>query len=108
MDIIFQEGSKGNCAFMIESGKVGIFTPDIHKRGKLLAVLKKNEIFGEMGLIDNQPRTATAVAIEDCELTLIRDKTVSYLLKNDPVALRPLLRVLSRRLRETTRLLYAQ
>ncbi|KMP11525.1 hypothetical protein UZ36_04305 [Candidatus Nitromaritima sp. SCGC AAA799-C22] len=107
MDIIFQEGSKGNCAFMIEKGKVGIYTPDARKNGKLLAVLKKNEIFGEMGLLDNQPRSATAVAMENCELTIIRDKTIQHLLDKDPVALRPLLKVLSQRLRETTQLLFA-
>ncbi|MCH8157338.1 MAG: cyclic nucleotide-binding domain-containing protein [Nitrospinae bacterium] len=80
---------------------------DAKKNARLLAVLKKNEIFGEMGLIDNQPRSATAVALENCELTLIRDKTIGYLMKNDPFALRPLLRVLSQRLRETTRQLYS-
>ena len=71
-----------------------------------LALLRKNDIFGEMGLIDNEVRTATAIALEDTRVSVISKKTFDYLLKNDPFALRPLLEVLSQRLRNTTDLLW--
>ena len=105
-DFIFNEGTYGDSAYMIDFGKVGIIseTKQNDKR-KLLATLKKDDIFGEMGLIDNKVRTATAIALEDTQVSVISKKTFDYLLKNDPFALRPLLKVLSHRLRNTTNLL---
>jgi CRP-like cAMP-binding protein len=59
-----------------------------------------------MGLIDNEVRTATAIALEATQVSVISKKTFDYLLKHDPFALRPLLEVLSHRLRSTTDLLW--
>ena len=105
-DFIFNEGTYGDSAYMIDFGKVGILsqTNQNHK-SKLIATLKKDDIFGEMGLIDNKVRTATAIALEETQVSVISKKTFDYLLKHDPLALRPLLKVLSHRLRNTTNLL---
>ena len=105
-DCIFNEGTCGDSAYMIDFGKVGIISASKknHKQ-KLLATLKKNDIFGEMGLIDNKKRTATAIALEDTQVSVIRKKTFDYLLRHDPIALKPLVKVLSHRLRNTTNLL---
>jgi CRP-like cAMP-binding protein len=67
--------------------------------------LNKNAIFGEMALIDEEVRTATAFVVEDCQLTVISRKTLNYLIRKDPLTLSPLLEVLSQRLRQTTKLL---
>ena len=105
-DSIFNEGTHGDCAYMIDFGKVGIVSKtNQNDKSKLLATLKKDDIFGEMGLIDNKVRTATAIALEDTQVSVISKKTFDYLLKHDPLALRPLLKVLSHRLRNTTNLL---
>jgi CRP/FNR family cyclic AMP-dependent transcriptional regulator len=105
-DFIFNEGTYGDSAYMIDFGKVGIISEiKQNDKRKLLATLKKDDIFGEMGLIDNKVRTATAIALEDTQVSVISKKTFDYLLKNDPFALRPLLKVLSHRLRNTTNLL---
>jgi len=45
------------------------------------------------------------VAMENCQVSIINRKTFNYLLQNDPFSLQPLLKVLSRRLRETTQML---
>mgnify|MGYP001031672074 FL=1 len=106
-DFIFREGTYGNSAYMIDAGKVGIILETDHDgKRKVVAILKKNDIFGEMGLIDNEVRTATAIALEDTQVSVISKKTFDYLLKHDPFALRPLLEVLSHRLRNTTDLLW--
>ena len=104
-EIIFAEGSRGDSAYIVEKGKVGIYGTNSQGQKKLLAVLRRNAIFGEMAVIDNFPRTATAVAMENCEVSTISQKTFKYLLQNDPFSLQPLLKVLSRRLRETTQML---
>ena len=105
-DLIFNEGTYGDSAYMIDFGKVGIISlTNQNDKRKLIATLKKDDIFGEMGLIDNKVRTATAIALEETQVSVISKKTFDYLLKHDPLALRPLIKVLSHRLRNTTNLL---
>ena len=105
-DFIFNEGTYGDSAYMIDFGKVGILSQtNQNDKSKLIATLKKDDIFGEMGLIDNKVRTATAIALEETQVSVISKKTFDYLLKHDPLALRPLIKVLSHRLRNTTNLL---
>ena len=105
-EFIFNEGTYGDSAYMIDFGKVGIISlANQNDKRKLIATLKKDDIFGEMGLIDNKVRTATAIALEETQVSVISKKTFDYLLKHDPLALRPLIKVLSHRLRNTTNLL---
>ena len=105
-DLIFTEGSPGDCAYMIDKGRIAIISgKNIHGKHKGLAVLSTDAIFGEMALIDEDVRTATAFALEDCQLSVITPKTLHYLMENEPLTLGPLLGVLSQRLRQTTKLL---
>ncbi|MBT3922477.1 MAG: cyclic nucleotide-binding domain-containing protein [Nitrospina sp.] len=105
-DLIFTEGDPGNSAYMIDEGKVAIISgKDIQGKHKVLAVLHKDSIFGEMALIDENVRTATAYVLEDCQLTVITSKTLHYLMEKEPLSLSPLLQTLSQRLRQTTKLL---
>ena len=69
-DLIFTEGSPGDCAYMIDKGRILIISgKNIHGKHKVLAVLSTNAIFGEMALIDEDVRTATAFALEDCQFS---------------------------------------
>ena len=105
-DLIFTEGSPGDCAYMIDEGRIAIIAEkNIHGKHKVLAILSTNAIFGEMALIDEEVRTATAFALEDCQLSVITPKTLHYLIEKEPLILGPLLGVLSQRLRQTTKLL---
>ncbi|MEB3289612.1 MAG: cyclic nucleotide-binding domain-containing protein, partial [Leptolyngbya sp.] len=69
-EVIFTEGSRSDTAYIIESGQVEIFLgsgDDIVQ----LSVLEPGDIFGEMGLIDNSPRSASAQAIAACQCITI-------------------------------------
>ena len=68
-DRIFQEGDVSNCAYLIESGAVEI---SVHRENRPFKVstLEKGDLFGEMALIDNQPRTATAIALNEVNVCL--------------------------------------
>jgi CRP/FNR family transcriptional regulator, cyclic AMP receptor protein len=91
---------------MIDKERVAIISgKDLHKAHSVLAILNKNALFGEMALIYNEVRSATAFALEDCQFSVISRKTLNYLIKNDPITISPLLEVLSQRLRQTTKLL---
>jgi EAL domain-containing protein (putative c-di-GMP-specific phosphodiesterase class I) len=95
---IFKYGDMGDCAYLIEEGTVEVlvFKEDGEQRIKLIG---KGELFGEVSLIDYQPRTATVRAIERTVLVPIPRKMMEGLLeKSDPV-LRHLLLVILERFR---------
>jgi len=78
-DIIFKESDSGKCAYIIKRGRVEISTED--ENGKIvLAELSPGELFGEMAIIDDSPRWATARAIDDVVLIIItRDAFLNHL-----------------------------
>lgn len=69
-DLLFREDDPADCAYLVEEGWVEIYTERTGWR-QPLSLIGPGEIFGEMGVIDGSPRTATAVAAEDCKLLRI-------------------------------------
>ncbi len=64
-EVLFNEGDPGVGMYIIESGRVNI---SLGKENKLLAVLSENEFFGEIALLSESPRTATATAVTNCNI----------------------------------------
>lgn len=91
---IFREGERGACAFLIRSGTVEIFKDD--GGGEVfLARCEAGELFGEMALIDDVPRSASARAkAHTCCLVLSKERFREVLEETDPF-IRGLLRILS-------------
>lgn len=102
---IFEEGAEGDKLYLITSGSVRIskFVPGIGEEA--LAILKPGDFFGEMSLIDDTPRSATAIAHEACGLLAISQEEFESLLFLDKelahTVLWAFIRTLNRRLRET-------
>ncbi len=97
--IIFHLGDPGGLLYIINEGKVKIShsTPDGQEA--LLAILGTGDFFGELALLDDAPRSATAEALEPTEtLTLHRSEFMRFLESNPSIA-RHILTVLSRRIR---------
>jgi len=95
---IFKSGDAGDCAYLIEEGTVEIL---VVKQGgeHRIKLIGQGELFGEVSLIDYQPRTATVRAVERTVLVPIPRKLMEQLLeKSDPV-LRHLLLVILERFR---------
>ncbi|MDH4233793.1 MAG: EAL domain-containing protein [Gallionella sp.] len=93
---IFTEGEAGDCAYLIEEGSVEVIVMDQGSE-RLISTMGKGEMFGEVALIDYQPRTATVRAVEKSVLVPIRRKLVESLLeKGDPVLSHLLLVILER------------
>jgi serine/threonine-protein kinase len=69
--VIFNEGEVGEEAFIIDSGMVQIYKTGPSGEKIVLASLGRGEIFGEMALVDNQPRMAAAAALENTVLVVI-------------------------------------
>jgi CRP-like cAMP-binding protein len=96
--VIFREGEAADRLFVIKSGEVRI---QIGNRS--ITELSAGDIFGEMALIDNEPRSATAVAMTDVELVPVSEKQFLFLVSQTPYFALKVMRVLARRLRATTR-----
>ena len=63
-EYLFREGEVGDCAYILESGKVEVSVQNgDHKL--VIATLGEGDLVGEMAIIDNLPRTASAMAVED-------------------------------------------
>jgi CRP/FNR family transcriptional regulator, cyclic AMP receptor protein len=102
-DVIFAEGEVSNSAYLLVSGSVSIITGHRSQRQKTIAVLGKGEYFGEMGAIDNCPRSATAVAHGPVEcVSVTPDEFMRTLLEKPQEAIH-LLKVLFERLRQADR-----
>lgn len=98
-EILFREGDKSDLAYLVESGAVEILSgyPDEPRR---LAVIGPGEVFGEMSLVEDRPRSLTArVATEGQATTLGRQDFEQFLLQ-DPQKCKRYLRSLFERLRE--------
>lgn len=100
-EIIFQQGERSKYAYIIESGKVGIYKENKYGKKSLIGILKKSDLFGEMGLIDKYPRSATAIAMEKSRLTLVDESRFSFLCEHNPKFIVTLIKTLSNRLRDT-------
>ncbi len=102
-EVIFREGDVGRQFYAIRKGKVLIRK---EKSGTVLATLSSGEVFGEMAVLDNQPRSASAIAATDTELFAFDGHRVLNDFPHLSVKLlRYLARELSRRLREADMLL---
>ena len=100
--VIFREGEPGTCAYVIERGSVEISTQRDNER-IVIARRAAGEIFGEMAIVDNQPRSATVTASSDCELLVLSAEHLQDRLDAlDPI-LRMVLGVVLDRFRDTMR-----
>ncbi|SEM52998.1 Crp-like helix-turn-helix domain-containing protein [Syntrophus gentianae] len=97
--ILFRKGDKGSAFFIIIKGLVKISVSSKLGDEVTLALLRNGDFFGEMALLDEQPRSADAVALEDSLLYVLdRNDFFPFLFKNEN-AVRSILRALSLRLR---------
>jgi EAL domain-containing protein (putative c-di-GMP-specific phosphodiesterase class I) len=96
--IVFTEGDAGDCAYIIETGRVLVFiTKD--KEEIPLSILGEGEIFGEMSLIDNQNRSASVKALEDVRLSIVTKQQLLERVSTADTVVQLLMRVLLKRLR---------
>lgn len=91
---LFAEGDHGEHMFGIVSGQI-----DLLHGGAVVASLGPNETFGEMALIDDSPRSLTAVASTDAEVVMIDRRTFVFLVHETPMFALEVMRSLADRLR---------
>lgn len=86
--VLFREGEPGKDMYVIQSGKVRL-TRTIRGVEKTLADLPAGEFFGEMSIINEKPRTASAVVLADAQLLVLDPRTFEAMIKaNTEIAVR--------------------
>jgi len=101
--VVFREGNPSDFAFIIEDGHIEVSRKRVDGNVEVLDILGKNEIFGEIGMIDGGPRSATATAMENSKVTMISRHDLNTMAEKDPKAWFPIMKAMSARLRRSTK-----
>ena len=97
-EYLFKEGDLGTEMYIIQDGQVEI-VKSLDGQPKRVAVLEKGDFFGEMSVLEDLPRTASARALKACRLLQINSSTFDQMLRSNPEIAVRMMRKLSRRLR---------
>jgi CRP-like cAMP-binding protein len=97
--VVFFENEAGDSLFMVAAGRIKVTILGDDGREIILSVLGAGEFFGEMALLDNDPRSATTIAVEDSELLCLSRQDFEGVLAQNPDIMMTLIRVLTARLR---------
>jgi CRP-like cAMP-binding protein len=96
---IFHEGDSSDAIYITVTGRVKIVTTSSDGKEFILTVLGAGQVFGEMGLLEVAPRSASVITITEVDLLVIKLEEFEHLLNSSPGISRKLMTILSRRLR---------
>jgi CRP/FNR family cyclic AMP-dependent transcriptional regulator len=100
---IFSESSPGSCLYVVMLGRVKIFGSSTQGRSKTFAFLEPGDFFGEMSLIDDEVRSASAAALDDTVLIMLKGEDYRKLILSRPTMGLSVLKTLSHRLRRANK-----
>ena len=100
---ILRAGEETDALYVILSGRVKVLIPDEEGHEVILSVMGPHEFFGEMGLLDDQPRSASAETLEPCEMLRFSKTGFMNCLKDNFELAMVIIRNLVRRLRDADR-----
>ena len=97
--VVFFENEEGDSFFMILEGRIKVTILGDDGREVILSMLGAGDFFGEMALLDNEPRSATAIAVEETELLSLHRTDFQTVLTDNRSITVALIKVLTSRLR---------
>lgn len=100
---IVAEGEASQTLFIMLSGRAKVQRSDSDGKEVILAVIGSGEFFGEMSLIDDEPRSASVITLESCELLSIRQESFRAILNQSTEICLAVMMGLVRRLRSADR-----
>jgi CRP-like cAMP-binding protein len=106
-EIVFRQGDPGETMFIIQYGAVEVSRIQ-NGHESVLAILEKGSFFGEMALIDNQPRSATVKTLCRSRLLALSKESLLQRIQKDPDVAQYLLKILIQRIERTNRLFYEE
>lgn len=99
--LLFQEGDEGDGCYLILSGKIRVHVSETDGKDMLIVQLGAGDLLGEMALLDGGPRSASATTMAPAQTLFISRASFDALLEEHPLFMKPLLRLLTGRLRAT-------
>ncbi len=103
--VVIEEGTPGNCLYILKSGEVEVFAAGTQKEKVTLATLKEGDYFGEISLITGRPRTASVKTLRPCELVRLGKEDFDRIVALHPDTLKVLEDSLQARLEGKLRML---
>jgi len=100
--VIITEGDESDSLYAVLSGKVKVFLSDDEGREIIINILGEGEYFGELALLDDSPRSASVMTLEETRLAVISKSAFENCLSNNPQLALHIIRELSSRLRNLT------
>lgn len=104
-DTLFRIGDPGDSLYLVHTGEVEMFVKDHTGEKIVLMIAGPGDLFGELSLLDNGPRAATAVALQDTELLVLDRGDLLRFVRKKPDAALDLMTVMGQRLRKSDELL---
>ncbi|MGZ3457954.1 MAG: Crp/Fnr family transcriptional regulator [Archangium sp.] len=105
-EVIFHQGDVGTALFIVRKGEVAIRLSSAEGREVILALLVRGDAFGELALLDGEPRSTDAVARDETHLLSLHREDFRRFLSERPQVAMDLLAVLSRMVRRVTQLVH--
>ena len=104
-EILFHAGEPGESMFIVKSGAVELFIKDTAGQKIILKAAEKDDVFGDLSMLDNRPRSATARALTDTELFVLDREDLLLLFQRKPDAALSMMAAMSAMLRHADELL---
>src|SRR5437588_2088584 len=104
-EVIFRFGDPGDCLYVVRRGKIEISVRETTGQQLVLTVAGPGELFGELAIFDNGPRSASAVALEDSEMFVLNRAALQLFIRNKPDAAMDLMAVMAKKIRNADELL---
>ena len=101
--VVLTEGEMGDSLYMIQSGKVKVFIGDEDGREIILKILNPGDFFGEMSMIDKQPRSASVTTIDASTFLVLTHAAFEKCVEQAPRIAAMVMQILAQRVREADR-----
>src|SRR6185295_20401021 len=98
--VVLTEGETGDSLYMIQSGKVKVFIGDEDGREIILKILSAGDFFGEMSMVDKQPRSASVTTLESSVFLVMSHAAFEKCIEQVPRIATVVMRILAQRVRE--------
>ncbi len=99
-ETIFKKGDRGDVMYGVIEGEV-----EIVNEGKTIATVGKDDVFGEMALIDKAARSSSAIAKTDCKLAIVNEHLFLFLVQETPTFALQVMSVMADRIRHLNKMI---
>ncbi len=101
--VVLEGDDSMQALYLIASGSVQVYMTGIDGRETILSFLERGDFFGEMSLIDGEPRSASVRTVTDCQMMIIHRESFLQLIRQTPEIAMALLSEMSKRLRKANK-----